>query len=439
MQIFKKNQKLSRRIVVAFVLMAAIISMLFSVGIVVAVRFVESQLLTNTLHDNLTLAIARYSAGRDLELQPGSEFYHENVKGDTDDLNDPPKWLGALGSGMHEVSREGQTYHALVYEQGNERFLFLRDQTNFEKRELALYMIVAAGFLLSVIAAWILGVLLARRIMSPVTRLASQVRHRDQLLAMAPELAPDYADDEVGQLAAAFDDALGQLRKTLERERFFTSDVSHELRTPLTVIATSCELLQAVDALNDKQRGQLLRIQRAMQEMRELVHTFLQLARDKLDGDNDAMKTSLPDMAQEQVEQWRPVAEGKDLQLIMQDERKAPATATRYNIALLRAVIANLLRNAVHYTDKGYVRLVLLDEGFRVEDSGAPIEVGQRESIFQPFVRGSGARGEGLGLGLSLVKRICTHQGWQISLFSLPAGGNCFSVTLGNGLASPES
>lgn len=439
MQLFKKNQKLSRRIVVAFVLMAAVISVLFSVGIVVAVRFVESQLLTNTLHDNLTLAIARYSAGRDLELQPGSQFYHENIKNGASDLDDPPEWLGDLGSGMHELRREGQTYHALVYEQGNERFLFLRDQTGFEKRELALYMIVAAGFLLSVIAAWILGVFLARRIMSPVTRLASQVRHRDQLLAMAPELAPDYADDEVGQLAAAFDDALGQLRQSLERERFFTSDVSHELRTPLTVIATSCELLQAADSMNDKQRGQLLRVQRAAQEMRELVHTFLQLARDKLDGESDAMKTSLPDMAQEQAEQWRPIAESKGLQLILQNHQKKPDAGAHYNIALLRAVIANLLRNAVHYTDKGFVRLVLLDEGFRVEDSGANIDVGQRESIFQPFVRGSGARGEGLGLGLSLVKRICTHQGWQISLYSLPAGGNCFAVKLDNDLVSLES
>jgi signal transduction histidine kinase len=430
MQLFKKNQKLSRRIVVAFVLMAAIISALFSVGIVVAVRFVESQLLTNTLHDDLTLAIARYSAGRDLELQPGAQFYHENDADAKDDLNDPPEWLGNLDSGMHEIFREGMVYHALVYEQGNERFLFLRDQTNFEKRELALFLIVAAGFLLSVIAAWILGYFLARRIMFPVSRLANQVRHRDQLLALAPMLAPDYADDEVGQLAAAFDDALGQLRQTLERERFFTSDVSHELRTPLTVIATSCELLQAADSLNDKQRDQLLRVQRAAQEMRELVHTFLQLARDKLDGENEAMKTTLLQMAQEQVDQWRPSAENKGLQVILQDEGNSSAIDRRYNIALLRAVISNLLRNAVHYTDSGFVRLVVLDTGFRVEDSGAHIEAGQRESIFQPFVRGSGARGEGLGLGLSLVKRICHHQGWKISLHSLPVGGNCFEVSL---------
>lgn len=427
MHFFKRQHGLSRRIVVAFVLMAAVISALFSVGVVIAVRVLEKQLLSDSLHGDMTLAMARFSAGRELELQPGTRFYHETL-GVSDDLNEPPEWLGDLDSGFHEVFRKGQSFHALVYEQGNERFLYLRDQTDFEKREQALFLVVAAGFLLSVFAAWILGYFLARRIMSPVTRLASQVRQGGQLLVLARPLAPGYADDEVGQLAAAFDGTLDQLRQALERERFFTSDVSHELRTPLTVIITSCELLQAADTLNPKQKNQLQRVQRASQEMRELIHTFLQLARDNLDNETEASKTTIGNMAQEQYDQWKAVAESKQLQLLLVKDIEPPAA--HYNIALLRAVVSNLLRNAIHYTDSGTVRLVLTSTGFKVEDSGAAIDESQRESIFQPFVRGTGARGEGLGLGLSLVKRICVHQGWSIHLYSLPAGGNCFELSL---------
>ncbi|HSC76359.1 MAG TPA: HAMP domain-containing sensor histidine kinase [Pseudomonadales bacterium] len=427
MQILKKQHRLSRRIIVAFVVMAAVISALFSVGVIVAVRVLEKHLLSDSLHGDLAVTLARYNAGRDLELQPGSRFYHE-VEGSSNNLDEPPKWLDNLDSGFHEVFREGQSFHALVYQQGNEKFLYLRDQTDFEKREQVLFLVVAAGFILSLVAAWILGYFLARRIMLPVARLANQVSHRSQLLTLAPALAPDYADDEVGQLAAAFDGTLDQLRQALERERFFTSDVSHELRTPLTVIANSCELLQAADSLNPKQKSQLQRVQRASQEMRELIHTFLQLARDNLDNENATGKTTIVAMAQEQLQQWQSVAESKDLQLLLVEESVSPDT--HYNIALLRAVVSNLLRNAVHYTDSGYVRLVLTSRGFRVEDSGADIEASQREAIFQPFVRGSGARGEGLGLGLSLVKRICVHQGWQIRLYSQPTGGNCFEVSL---------
>jgi hypothetical protein len=157
MQFFKKQHGLSRRIIVAFVLMAAVISALFSVGVVVAVRVLEKHLLSDSLHGDMTLAMARFSAGRDLELQSGSQFYHETLG--VDDVYEPPEWLGKLDSGFHEIFREGQSFNALVYEQGNERFLYLRDQTDFEKREQALFLVVAAGFLLSVIAAWILGYL----------------------------------------------------------------------------------------------------------------------------------------------------------------------------------------------------------------------------------------------------------------------------------------
>ncbi|MEE4462117.1 ATP-binding protein, partial [Azotobacter chroococcum] len=89
-----------------------------------------------------------------------------------------------------------------------------------------------------------------------------------------------------------------------------------------------------------------------------------------------------------------------------------------------------LLRNALHYTENGTVRLILENGGFRVEDSGAGIPADQRERIFQPFVRGEQARGEGLGLGLSLVKRICAHQGWQVRVSNLESGGSCFRVRL---------
>jgi len=286
----------------------------------------------------------------------------------------------------------------------------VQEQHEFEAREKALFSVVLAGFLLSVVGAWGLGLVMAKRVMTPVSRLAQQVRHREQLHPLAPPLAPEYADDEVGQLAAAFDSTLGQLRQSLERERLFTSDVSHELRTPLMVIATSCELLEQAP-LEPRQREQLARVNRASEDMRDLVQTFLQLARS-----NDivfAASCSLQQIADEQVRHWEPLMHEKGLVFECQSEG---LDSGAYNPTLLRTVLANLLRNAWHYTDTGYVRLVVETGAFRVEDSGAGIPEDQREQIFRPFVRGKHSRGEGLGLGLSLVKRICSHQGWTISV-----------------------
>ncbi len=103
---------------------------------------------------------------------------------------------------------------------------------------------------------------------------------------------------------------------------------------------------------------------------------------------------------------------------------------TRYNTTFLHAVMGNLLRNALHYTEQGFIRLTLEPNGFVVEDSGVGIPEDKREAMFEPFVRGSEKRGEGLGLGLSLVQRICENQGWSVSLTPMEPHGCRFRVTL---------
>jgi signal transduction histidine kinase len=418
---------LSRRIIIAFVLMVVVVSSIFSAGIILAVRYVEKQLIADNLHADLAIAIADFNAGRDIQLQPDSSFYYSDKDNPAADLHAPPKWIENLKSGINEFTREDQIYKALVYRQDSEQFMILKNQTDLEKRERVLFFIVLVGFVFSVAAAWILGYLLARRIMEPVRRLADQVNHQEQGLLMAKPLASGYAEDEVGRLAVAFDNTLDKLRNALERERFFTSDVSHELRTPLTVIATSSELLMASNALSGKQQEQLQRIQRACEEMRELVHTFLLLARDNLTQETSTEKRTLLVLAEEQVQRWTGIAQVKGLRMELLQEAESTDV---FNAPLLRSVLANLLRNAVHYTDSGFVRLVIGDGVFRVEDSGRGIEETEQEAIFRPFVRGTGARGEGLGLGLSLVKRICAHQEWHITLSNRQPHGSCFTVQM---------
>jgi len=68
--------------------------------------------------------------------------------------------------------------------------------------------------------------------------------------------------------------------------------------------------------------------------------------------------------------------------------------------------------------------------GFVVEDSGGGIPEEKRLAMFQPFVRGSEKRGEGLGLGLSLVQRICESQAWRVSLTTMEPNGCRFHVEL---------
>ncbi len=209
------------------------------------------------------------------------------------------------------------------------RYVLLQDQSDFEERERVLFAVVLVGFVLSLALAVFLGWVLARKVMAPVVRLARQVRHRDQLLGLAPPLAPDYAADEVGELAVAFDATLGRLRQALSRERLFTSDVSHELRTPLMVLASSCELLLENPAIDQRGRAQVERIARACEEMRELVQTFLMLARaQREDAGHVASAVNLSQVAEGLLGIWREPIEAKGLELIYRARQPVRVLAT---------------------------------------------------------------------------------------------------------------
>jgi len=419
------KHSLKQRIVIVFALMSTLVAGVFAVGIIATVHVVETRLTTISLGGNLHRQLTQDRV-EDWRHRPEKDelFYADDGIGDVA-MNDD---LKNLKPGFQEFFRGKKAYYAMVESVGDRRYVLLRDQRKFEKRERILFAVVLVGFILSVLLAILLGRLLASRVMAPVSRLAGQVRHRDQLLEMAPTLANDYARDEVGVLARSFDETLGRLRAALGREKLFTSDVSHELRTPLMVLASSCELLLEHPRLDDRSRAQVQRISKATAGMNQLVETFLLLARTEgKHAPQGKQRACLWQMAEELIEVWRQPIEEKGLQFIYEPAADPQAT---FNAPLLRSVMGNLLRNAWHYTDQGFVRLTLNEHGFSVEDSGIGIALERQEAMFQPFVRGDEQRGEGLGLGLSLVQRICANQHWTVTVSSREPSGCCFRVVL---------
>lgn len=418
------RQPLSRRIVIAFVLMTLLVAGSSAVGIFFTIHQMEERLLSNELSRSLDRLLQMDSMDEwRIDPRPDQRFFFSGGPGE---FVLPPD-LQALEQGFHEVFRDERWWHVLVRLVGQRHYLLMQDQTDFERREQLFYEVMLGGFLLSLLLAALLGWLLARHVMEPVARLARQVGEREQLQAGATPLAEDHADDEVGQLAAAFDATLDQLRAALARERLFTSDVSHELRTPLMVLVSSCELLLDNPQLPPPARRQVERIARASEGMSDLVQTFLQLARSGNGNASVGQRLTLDEAAAEVCADWRAPIESKGLQLRLEGQS---ASAAQYDAIFLRAVLGNLLRNAWHYTDSGRITLQLAADGFSVEDTGAGIPQEQRDAVFQPFVRGEQQRGDGLGLGLSLVQRICASQGWQIELSEVQPRGCRFSVQL---------
>ena len=148
-----------------------------------------------------------------------------------------------LAPGFHEVSDARGERHVAVYNVNKQKLFVVLDiglESVRERRLMRdLIALVVFGTLLS---AW-LGWLWAGRAVAPVRRLARQVEVLEPSRRGVAKLAPDFATDEVGALAQAFDRYQEKLYDFVRRERAFTADASHELRTPLAVIRGAIEVM----------------------------------------------------------------------------------------------------------------------------------------------------------------------------------------------------
>ena len=97
------------------------------------------------------------------------------------------------------------------------------------------------------------------------------------------------------------------------------------------------------------------------------------------------------------------------------------------NRQALHTVLANLIGNAVQYTESGCIRVSFTGRRLTIADSGRGIPPASLPRLFERFYRSSDGA-EGFGLGLAIVKRICDQYGWRIEVESRPAAGSAFSI-----------
>jgi len=268
----------------------------------------------------------------------------------------------------------------------------------------------------------LIGRWLSRRVMSPVTDLARRIRTLRQTGKPEP-LAPQFADDEVGELATAFDDYSKRITAIVVRDRDFNADVSHELRTPLAVISGTTELLLGSDKIDDKIRERLKRIERAARQSTELTNALLHLSRSERGAPNDGETTDVAKVLEQVIDVYRSHIGRKPIDVRLEVEQPIEVVAPSSVIAV---ALGNLVGNAFKYTQKGDVIITVgAKRGVvTVEDSGPGIKQEDADKLFQRGVRGESSEGtSGAGLGLAIVIRLCELYDWKVSLAPRPQGG----------------
>ncbi|RCX31909.1 sensor histidine kinase [Thioalbus denitrificans] len=419
------RRSLRARVVLAFALFGAGLSLLLMAGLFVAVHDLERRLVDEALTAELEDYISRRNRNPH-SPPPDTTTVRGFVEPSERFSRDIPAAVRSLPEGRHALVLADRPYLVAVAERHGSRFWLLYDESQVLRRERQIILILAGAALLMTLLSAAGGLWLAGRVIAPV----SQLSRRVQTLGpgdLPAALGQDYPRDEVGELARAFERFQRRLQAFIRRERAFTADISHELRTPLAVISGAAEVLLTDPALESRARARVERIARAVDEMGELTSALLVLAREEAGEAVTTAQCDVDSLIHEIVEKHRHLLRDKPVTVELGADDSPCVAAER---TLLAVVLGNLVRNAFTYTRAGRIRIHLDRDGVVVEDTGPglPQELGER--ILEPHVSGPGSAGA--GIGLSLVRRICNRYGWRLELASQSGEGTRARLRFGS-------
>jgi signal transduction histidine kinase len=332
-----------------------------------------------------------------------------------------PEELRRYAPGQYRVSIGNTPYRLAVAEREGIRYYLLYNESLQLKRQSRLVVYLVGFVALMVAVSLGLALWLAERVIEPVKDLARRVREIGPDTPHS-DFTADFSQDELGELARAFEQSLQRLDAFIERERAFTSDVSHELRTPLAVIRGAAEVLLSDEARPDKERQRLERIERAATEMADLSSALLAMAREKDDAQGGS--ADMAALLTETVDKLRPLLEGRPIEVTLAIQAH-PVVAADPKLVVI--VMANLVRNSFTFTERGTVRIQLDAQRLQVNDTGIGIPREDMGQVFQRLYKGIVS--DGFGIGLSLVKRICDRYDWVIQLESEEGRGTRVLLT----------
>ena len=304
--------------------------------------------------------------------------------------------------------------------------------------------LLAWGIGVSVIAAALVGRWMAGRALTPLTRFARATR-AISITNLSHRLPVRGAEDELDEVAHAFNQALSRVEHAVGEMRQFSAALAHELRTPLAVLRGETEMALSKPGLSDELQARLESQLDEFDRLTRLINQILTLAR--AEGGEIALARSPVDLvalATAVVEQLEPVADARQVTLSCVSSGSVPVTG---DAGWLERLLLVLLDNAIKFTPPGgrvTVHLGHEADGatLSVSDTGVGIAPDALPHVFERFYRADPARSrelEGAGLGLALARWIVDRHGGTIAVASRLGEGATFTVRFPAATAPPHS
>lgn len=227
----------------------------------------------------------------------------------------------------------------------------------------------------------------------------------------------------------------------------FIANISHEIRTPLNGVIGLTSILQDLYSpyMKDDDEEIFEGIKDSSNRLKRTVDMILNYSR--LQTDTFTINKKMVDLCglcKKIIDSFASLAKSKNIKLFMECElQEALIFGDEYTI---NDSITGLIDNALKFTDEGFIKLTLsLDKDnvlLKLIDTGIGISADKIDSVFEPYIQedmGYGRRYEGVGLGLSIVKKYLQLNGASISVQSDKNSGTTFTINFGQRLQSHEN
>jgi two-component system, OmpR family, sensor kinase len=330
--------------------------------------------------------------------------------------------------GTVNVRGRGVLYVARVTAAG--RIVLVRSaKLAFSEWRPFLWSLLLAGLGGALLAA-ICSYLLARRLTRPIGELSAAT---SRVAAGESGVEVDvHGEDELAELASAFNRMSAELTRAREAQRSFLESVSHELKTPLTSIRGYAEAVNE-GAVEPSEAGPVIaweadRLDRLVQDLLDLARfgrAEFSVARDRVD---------LGSIAAQAVERHQPRARELSVELLVEHSSTGAVAGGLGDADRLLQATSNLIENALRLTPAGGSVTVRAEPGaLSVRDTGpglAPEDLPRAFEQFYLYDRYRSERAVGSGLGLTIVHALALAMGGSVEAASAPGGGAQFTIRL---------
>lgn len=291
--------------------------------------------------------------------------------------------------------------------------------------------LIVAGLVATLIALccglWFSHILTAP--LKQITRTAKEIS-RGNLTARTGIIG----DDEIANLGETFDKMAASIERDRNHEKRLTSDVAHELRTPLMAIQATVEAM--IDGVYDRDVEHLQMVDDEVKRLSRMVDALLQLSRlENRSKPVNLEPNDLGDLAEQVVATHEALVAESGRTIELHDQGDVHAMCDK---DMIRQALANLISNAIRYTDEGdridvYVKKADKWVEIAVKDTGIGLDPEEEKMVFERFWRADSDRGRnsgGLGIGLSVVREIVSQNNGRISVKGEKGAGATFTIEL---------